>query len=151
MSLSTAFLRIFSTLRGESFLSSMVCNLLKSALFTETKGFSVVAPIRINSPDSTKGRRASCWALLKRWISSIKRTQLSSCRPLSIVFLSSGSPPKTALKEKKGSSNFLARSLAIVVFPQPGGPQKIILVRCSLPSWGYFVKSWGAPSNSSKV
>ena len=34
----------------------------------------MVAPIRVRSPSSTAGRSASCWALLKRWISSRKRT-----------------------------------------------------------------------------
>ena len=33
----------------------------------------MVAPIRVSSPSSTAGSRASCWALLKRWISSRKR------------------------------------------------------------------------------
>ena len=36
-------------------------------------GFSVVAPISVISPSSTAGSSASCWALLKRWISSRKR------------------------------------------------------------------------------
>ena len=45
-----------------------------SAPITEWNGFSVVAPIRITRPDSTTGRSASCWALLKRWISSMKST-----------------------------------------------------------------------------
>jgi hypothetical protein len=33
---------------------------------TSKEGFSVVAPIRVTVPSSTKGRMASCWALLKR-------------------------------------------------------------------------------------
>ena len=41
-----------------------------SAALTSNEGFSVVAPIRTMSPDSTRGRKASCCALLKRWISS---------------------------------------------------------------------------------
>ena len=44
----------------------------KSAPLTSKEGFSVVAPIRMMQPFSTKGRNASCWALLKRWISSTK-------------------------------------------------------------------------------
>ncbi len=43
---------------------------LTKALLTVKKGFSVVAPTRITSPSSTPGRSTSCWALLKRWISS---------------------------------------------------------------------------------
>ena len=33
----------------------------------------MVAPISVSSPSSTAGSSASCWALLKRWISSRKR------------------------------------------------------------------------------
>jgi hypothetical protein len=40
---------------------------------TSKYGFSVVAPISVTSPSSTAGRSASCWALLKRWISSRKK------------------------------------------------------------------------------
>ena len=41
---------------------------------TSNEGFSVVAPIRVTVPSSTAGSRASCWALLNRWISSMNRT-----------------------------------------------------------------------------
>jgi hypothetical protein len=44
----------------------------KRAAFTSNDGFSVVAPTRTRSPASTRGRKASCCALLKRWISSTK-------------------------------------------------------------------------------
>ena len=44
-----------------------------SAPLTSKAGFSVVAPISVTSPSSTAGSRASCWALLKRWISSRNR------------------------------------------------------------------------------
>src|SRR4030067_936927 len=40
---------------------------------TSNDGFSVVAPVRVTAPSSTKGRITSCCALLKRWISSMKR------------------------------------------------------------------------------
>ncbi len=46
----------------------------RSGEITSKEGFSVVAPIKVIKPDSTWGRKASCWALLKRWISSTKRT-----------------------------------------------------------------------------
>src|SRR2546422_8151311 len=36
-------------------------------------GFSVVAPIKVIVPFSTQGRKASCCALLKWWISSQNR------------------------------------------------------------------------------
>ena len=42
-----------------------------NAPFTSNDGFSVVAPMSVMAPFSTKGRKASCWALLKRWISSM--------------------------------------------------------------------------------
>ena len=44
-----------------------------SGALTSNDGFSVVAPMSTMSPASTRGRNASCWALLKRWISSTNR------------------------------------------------------------------------------
>ena len=44
------------------------------AALTSKYGFSVVAPMSVSSPLSTAGRRASCCALLKRWISSRNRS-----------------------------------------------------------------------------
>ena len=41
---------------------------------TSKLGFSVVAPMRVTDPRSTAPRRLSCWALEKRWISSMNRT-----------------------------------------------------------------------------
>ncbi|KAI4338974.1 hypothetical protein MLD38_023970 [Melastoma candidum] len=35
-------------------------------------GFSVVAPTKTTVPSSIRGRRESCWDLLKRWTSSTK-------------------------------------------------------------------------------
>ena len=46
----------------------------RSAELTSKYGFSVVAPTSVIVPSSTCGRSASCWALLKRWISSRNRT-----------------------------------------------------------------------------
>ena len=45
-----------------------------SAELTSNDGFSVVAPMKVKRPDSTCGRKASCWLLLKRWTSSTKTT-----------------------------------------------------------------------------
>ena len=53
--------------------SSMTCVRLSSAELTSKYGFSVVAPISVTRPSSTAGSSASCWALLKRWISSRKK------------------------------------------------------------------------------
>ena len=41
-----------------------------SAPFSAKDGFSVVAPTRVTVPSSTTGRKPSCCARLKRWISS---------------------------------------------------------------------------------
>jgi len=46
--------------------STKTLHLDKRAPFTSKEGFSVVAPIRIMLPFSTKGKKASCCALLKR-------------------------------------------------------------------------------------
>ena len=40
------------------------------APLSSNDGFSVVAPTRVTTPASTNGRKPSCWARLKRWISS---------------------------------------------------------------------------------
>ncbi len=50
-----------------------------SAAFTSNDGFSVVAPMNVIVPFSTCGRKASCWALLKRWTSSMNSTVVSPC------------------------------------------------------------------------
>ena len=50
-----------------------------SAELTSKYGFSVVAPISVTRPDSTAGSSASCWALLKRWISSRNRIVAGRC------------------------------------------------------------------------
>ncbi len=41
-----------------------------SAALSSKDGFSVVAPISVTVPSSITGRKLSCWARLKRWISS---------------------------------------------------------------------------------
>ncbi len=104
-----------------------------SAPISSKDGFSVVAPTRITVPSSTTGRNASCWARLKRWISSTKR---SVPRPVSRRFLAasntlrrSATPEKTADSSSKARSVSWASNRAIVVLPQPGGPQRIIEAR----------------------
>jgi len=56
---------------------------------TSKDGFSVVAPMRMIVPFSTCGRKASCWALLNRWISSTKR------RVLLFLRFHSSPPPRS--------------------------------------------------------
>ncbi len=51
-----------------------------SGAMTSKEGFSVVAPRSTIVPFSTWGRKASCCALLKRWISSTKRMVARPCR-----------------------------------------------------------------------
>ena len=93
----------------------------------EKNGFSVVAPMRRTRPFSTAGRRASCWALLKRWISSRKRIELwwldwvrwtARARALR----RSARLPSTPLTERNWEWVALAMMWARVVFPEPGGP-----------------------------
>ena len=45
-----------------------------SAPVSAKDGFSVVAPIRVTVPSSTWASSPSCWARLKRWISSMNRS-----------------------------------------------------------------------------
>ncbi len=73
-----------------------------SAAFTSNEGFSVVAPMSTMSPDSTRGRKASCCALLKRWISStktmVRRPARRRCSAAAMTSLMSLMPASTALK-----------------------------------------------------
>ena len=90
----------------------------------------MVAPMRTMSPDSTWARRASCCALLKRWISSMKTTvrrpsrrrRSSAARRTSRT---SFTPERTALIASKWA--FVRRRItkASVVLPEPGGPQRM--------------------------
>ena len=90
----------------------------------------MVAPMRTMSPDSTWARRASCCALLKRWISSMKtmlrrpsrrRRSEASFR----ISRSSLTPESTALIASKWARVIRRITLARVVFPEPGGPHRI--------------------------
>ena len=90
-------------------------------------GFSVVAPMSVTVPASTWGSSASCWALLRRWISSMKSSVRSVVRrAASMALRISGTPAVTA---ESGTSRASARSPRIqarVVLPLPGGPQRRI-------------------------
>ena len=131
----------------------------RSAPLTSNEGFSVVAPIKIMLPFSTNGKKASCCALLNRWISSTKTSVFSpkarfpsaSCITLFISFM----PLVTAEKLINFAFVCLAITFAIVVFPTPGGPQKIIelTISCSIifRSTRPFPKSCRCPTTSSNV
>ena len=86
--------------------------------------------MRMMLPFSTKGRKASCCALLKRWISSTKtmvRNPASRLFSLSrITSRISFMPLVTAEKLMNSAFVILAMIRASVVFPVPGGPQKIM-------------------------
>ena len=101
-----------------------------SAPLTSKDGFSVVAPMRMMLPFSTNGRNASCCALLKRWISSTKTIVLPPKRRLSSACCMTARislmPLVTAEKSINSAFVRLAMMCASVVFPTPGGPQKII-------------------------
>ena len=134
---SNALLRSVFISSFKSFSSIYVFTLERSAEFTSKEGFSVVAPIRIIVPFSTYGRKASCWALLKRCISSIKSIVLvplvlSSCPAIFIMSFICLIPVLTAEKEINLLFVLFAIILARVVFPEPGGPQKMIEWRRSL-------------------
>ncbi len=130
-----------------------------SALLISKEGFSVVAPIRMMLPFSTKGRKASCWALLKRWISSTNRMVFSPYRRFSSAFCMtvriSLIPLVTAEKLIKAALVRFAITRASVVFPTPGGPQKIME-----EMWSLSIKRrrtfplpsrWSCPTNASRV
>ena len=115
------------------------------AALSSKDGFSVVAPIRTTVPSSITGRNESCWARLKRWISS---TNSKVCRPFtrrmraaSNTFFRSATPEKIADICSKARSVSPASKRATVVLPVPGGPQKISepsdpdwIIRLSAPS-----------------
>ena len=102
---------------------------LSSAEFSSKLGFSVVAPTRTIVPSSMCGRKPSCWALLKRWISSTKSSVPDPLprriRASSKTRRRSWTPVKMALICTKRSSVPSASSRAIVVLPTPGGPHRM--------------------------
>src|SRR5207249_9072222 len=107
-----------------------------NAPITSKEGFSVVAPTKVSSPRSTKGRNASCCALLKRCTSSTKRmvrfpdvaSASSARRTASLMSLT---PENTAESAMNCASNASAIKRARVVLPTPGVPHRII--ECGLP------------------
>ena len=101
---------------------------LTSGLLIVKNGFSVVAPTRITTPSSTSGSSTSCWALLKRWISSTNS---------SVRWPAAESRSRAAASTSRSSFTPLvdgadmlaewlrvppASSRASVVLPVPGGP-----------------------------
>ena len=121
-------------------------------------GFSVVAPTSTIVPSSMTGRNESCWARLKRWISSTNSSVPCPTsrreRAASNTFFRSATPEKIAEICSNCSSVASARSRATVVLPVPGGPQKmsepsvrVSSIRVSTPSGP---SKWSWPTTSSR-
>ena len=107
----------------------------------------MVAPMKVNRPLSTCGKKASCWLLLKRCTSSTNtRVRCGSwmsepcgpaCSPSRAAWARSTAsrmsftPPSTALMLMNCASNASAISRAMVVLPTPGGPHRMQL--CGRP------------------
>ena len=102
-----------------------------SAELTSKYGFSVVAPISVTRPSSTACSTESCCALLKRWISSMKRIVRTPFPPRrsrarAITARTSSTRAETAEISSNAAPVRSATMRAIVVFPVPGGPKRII-------------------------
>ena len=136
-----------------------------SAALSSNEGFSVVAPISEIEPSSMTGRKESCCARLKRWISSTNSTVRRPCarrwRAASNSFFRSATPVWIADTWTNSASACAPTSRATVVLPVPGGPQKIIepsesaaSSRVSAPSgpvrcaWPATSESWRGRSRS---
>ena len=101
-----------------------------SGALTSNDGFSVVAPTRITVPASTCGSSASCWALLKRWISSMNSSVRSPrrsrrCAASATASRTSFTPDITADSATKAAPASAASRRPSVVLPVPGGPHRI--------------------------
>ena len=109
--------------------STMTWQRDSSAPFSAKDGFSVVAPISVTVPFSTTGKKPSCWARLKRWISSTNSKVPCPARrrfaASSNARLRSATPENTAESWTNASLARLASSRAMVVLPTPGGPHRI--------------------------
>ena len=101
-----------------------------SAPLISKEGFSVVAPMSRMLPFSTKGRKASCWALLKRWISSTKTMVRSPELPVALGLLHH----RADLLDPAGDGGKVDEFRLCGVgddpgqggLSHPGGPQKIM-------------------------
>ena len=69
-SIASARASSFSIAASSSDLNTSTRARDRSAAFSSNDGFSVVAPTSTMVPSSMTGRKESCWARLKRWISS---------------------------------------------------------------------------------
>ena len=133
--------------------------LIRGAL-TVKNGFSVVAPTRTTVRSSTPGSRASCWLLLKRWISSMNRMLRRPRAPrrsraAASTARTSLTPALVADSSSKCDRVAWAMMWASEVFPVPAGPHRItdrsssasISARRALPG----PSTCPCPTNSSRV
>ena len=127
-SIASARASSFSIASASSDLNTSTRARDSSGAISSKDGFSVVAPTSTMVPSSITGRKLSCWARLKRWISSTKSSVpcpvSRRARASSNTFLRSATPEKIAEICSKCSSVASASSRATVVLPVPGGPQK---------------------------
>ena len=90
----------------------------------------MVAPIKMTVPCSTAASRASCWALLKRWISSIKRMVRRFCSDQRSRAFSTTSdilhPRGHGVELNKGGPGGGGDEQGQGGFTGTGGPKKII-------------------------
>ncbi len=119
-----------------------------SAELTSNDGFSVVAPTKVNRPDSTCGRKASCCDLLKRCTSStktiVRRPRVRASCACTTASRMSLTPASTADSTTNSASTAPAIRRASVVLPTPGGPHRII--ECSRPEPNATRSGWPSPS-----
>ncbi len=148
-SIASARAMSFPTASASSGLNTNTRARDKSGAISSKDGFSVVAPTRTMVPSSITGRKESCCARLKRWISSTKSSVpcpiSRRARAASNTFLRSPTPEKIAEICSKCRSVARAKSRATVVLPVPGGPQNT-----SEPSVRVSSKRVSAPCGPSK-
>ena len=131
---------------------------LSTAPLSSKDGFSVVAPTSVMVPSSMCGRKLSCCARLKRWISSMNSSVPLPCSRRALArskaLRRSCTPEKIAESCSNSSCVSSASRRATVVLPEPGGPHRMRLgsrplfsMRVSVPS-GPTSCSWPTTSDS---
>ena len=100
-----------------------------SGEITENEGFSVVAATNVIHPFSTAGNNASCCVLENRCTSSmnntVRRPVMRPSRAPDTTSRTSRTPADTADNSIKRRPGPAASNVAMVVFPDPGGPHRI--------------------------
>ena len=94
-------------------------SLESSCRVTLKEGFSVVVASRVSSPDSSRGRKKSCWAFENLCSSSRTSTSTPARERLNWA-----SPASGAESRRNFLPDLAASNMARVDLPQPGGPKK---------------------------